>query len=110
MKNKKKLFEIMLNAIDEIEDYSLNLWYWDFPEDKKTIDACIAQLWHLWETARKIKEEFWDDEDIPFYEIIWLRNLISHNYLWISYNMIYWIITENIPNLKQILIKKLYSN
>jgi uncharacterized protein with HEPN domain len=109
MKNKKKLIEIMLEAINDIEDYSLYLWYLDFLEDKKTIDACITQLAHLWETAKKLKEEFWDDKEIPFYEIIWLRNLIAHNYLWISYKMIYDIIEKNLPELKNTLIKKLYS-
>ena len=110
MKNKTVLLEIMIDAINDIEEYSLNLWCWDFLEDKKTIDACITQLWHLWETARKFKEEFWDDNEIPLYQIIWLRNIIAHNYLWISYRMIYDIIKKDLPNLKEILINKLYFN
>ena len=110
MKNKTVLIEIMLEAISNIEQYCLNLWYLDFLQDKKTIDACITQLWHLWETARKLKEEFWDDKEIPFNEMISLRNIIAHNYLWISYKMIYEIIDKDLPKLKEILIKKLYFN
>jgi uncharacterized protein with HEPN domain len=63
-------------------------------------DAIIMQLLHLWETTKKMSDNFSNLDFLPIEEMIWMRNFIAHNYLWISEKMIYNTILHDIPEIK----------
>jgi len=75
----------------------------DFIEDYKTFDAVLAQLTHLWETTKVYRDNFWDIEWLPMNEMVWMRNFIAHNYLWISPKIIYNVVIIEVPKIKNIL-------
>jgi len=64
-------------------------------------DAIIMQLLHLWETTKNMSDNFPNIDFLPVKEMIWMRNFIAHNYLWISEKMIYNTIIHDIPEIKK---------
>ncbi len=108
MKDLNTSLKILLDSINDILDYTD--WYdlEDFIEDKKTFDACLMQFQHLWESTRKILEIFPSIDFLPR-EIIWLRNFIAHEYLWISEKVIFNTIKNDLPKLKDDIVKNLSS-
>lgn len=101
MKIKDSQLRVILDSVDRllyyIDWYSFN----DFVDDKKTLDACLMQLQHLWETTKKLVDNFWDIDFLPTNEMIWLRNYIVHEYLWINIKLIYETIKNDLPELKE---------
>lgn len=105
MKDKEKIAIIqnLIISCDRILEYSLWYGYNDFINDYKTFDAIIAQLMHLWEITKIYRDNFWEIEWLPMSEVIWMRNFIAHNYLWISKKIIYNVVVSEIPKIKNIL-------
>ena len=69
-----------------------------FEIDTKLQDACIRQLQILGEAARKILKEFQvDHPEIPWTEVIGLRNVIIHDYAGIDSDVIWNIISNDLP-------------
>jgi len=98
----------ILEAIEKINIYTIWMNFNDFKFDWKTSDACIMQFQHIWETSVKIRNIFWDLW-LNLDEIIWFRNFISHEYLWIDletvWDTIEWdlqILKRKILNIKKI--------
>ncbi len=91
---------VIVDSINQIEKY---IYWYDFEmfiDDRKTFDAVLMQLQHIWETTKKVTINFWDIEWLPINEMIWLRNFIAHNYLWISESIIWETVINDIPEIK----------
>lgn len=106
-KNKFTYIKWMTDSIAKIENYTSQLSFEDFEKDEKTIDACLMQFQHLWETTKKLQQISKEDIWISFEEIIWMRNYIAHDYLWIEIFTIWSTIKEDLPILKKLLQKQL---
>jgi len=104
MKDSKVYFQIIIDSIITIEEYTKGINSDMFLENKMIFDACVTQLWHIGETARKYREHFGDISDLPLQEMIGLRNIIAHDYLGISSSLIFTIIETDLPVLKQKLL------
>jgi len=87
--------------MDKIEEYMWTDNYDDFLENEMKIDACIMKLQILWETMKKI----WRYDNIPYEDIIWLRDWISHDYFGLSLTTIWETLKTDIPDLKSKIIK-----
>ncbi len=101
MKILKASFHVILDAIEQIEQYTKGYSKEDFFNDKKTMDATLIQLQHIWETTRKIVDNFGDIDFLPTSEMIGLRNFIAHDYLWINSNVIWETVIYDIPEIKE---------
>lgn len=93
-------YQVILDSINQIEDYIKWYSFDDFINDQKTMDAVLLQLQHIWETTRRIVDNFWDIDFLPTKEMIWLRNFIAHDYLWISKRIIWETVIQDIPEIK----------
>jgi len=80
MKSEKIYLERILKTIQGIEDYIGDDTFEDFSTNQMKIDACFMKLQVLWETMKKI----WKYDGIPYKEIAWLRDWISHDYFWLD--------------------------
>lgn len=60
----------------------------------------MMQLQVVWELCNKIHKLHPHFDEIPYKEIIWLRNIISHDYFGIEKLEIRVIIKKDIPKLK----------
>ena len=98
---------IILDYIDKIFSYIDWYDFWDFMDDEKTYNASCMLLQQIWELATKL-EEWISLKNIPIDNMRWLRNRITHDYMWIDSEIIWDTINENLPELRNV-IKKILS-
>jgi len=88
----------MLDAMDKIMRYTKGLDYDDFRVDDRTIDAVLRNLEVIGEAAKNIppgtKKE---NPEVPWKNMIGLRNITIHEYFGVDPTIIWEIITKNIP-------------
>jgi uncharacterized protein with HEPN domain len=90
----------MLNAARSILEFTRGLTLDQFLVDAKTRRAVERELEILGEAGRRISEAFRSQHpEIPWKEVIGLRNVISHDYDKIDYGQVYGIVRVRIPHL-----------
>lgn len=91
----------ILNAIEEIETYLLDINHQDFINNSMMKFACIKQLEVIGEAANHVstvvKQAF---PDIEWRQIIGMRNLFVHEYFGIDNDLVWNIVQFDIPVLK----------
>ena len=97
----------IIEAIEKIETYTEGYSYEEFMEDMKTKDAVVRNLEIIGEAAVKIPPEIRGKySEIPWSQIVGLRNRLIHGYFVVDYEIIWEIIKNELPELK-ITIKKM---
>jgi uncharacterized protein with HEPN domain len=104
-KRSPELFiQDMLEAIEKIERYTesvedLN----DFMEKDIVVDAVLRNLEIIGEAARNIPEEIREKyPEIPWNRVVGLRNVVIHGYFVVDLEIIWVIIREQLPDLKEV--------
>lgn len=106
-RNFKLFIEDILQAIDKIEDYSKKLSFNQFSRKEIVVDAIMRNLEIIGEASRNIPNEMRkNNSQIPWKRMIGLRNIAIHEYFGIDLEIIWEIITKNLPETKP-LIRKL---
>lgn len=93
--------QIAMSRISEyIEEYDFE----NFKKDYKTVDAVIRNFEVIGEASKNLNETIKEKyPDIPWTEMYYLRNKVSHEYFGIDYEIIWDIATNYLPeNKKQI--------
>ncbi|MFN3407341.1 MAG: DUF86 domain-containing protein, partial [Caldimicrobium sp.] len=95
--------EDVINAIEKIEKYTQGIKSLEeFIENDLVSDAVIRNLEIIGEASRKLPEEVYQKySDIPWKNIIGLRNVIIHGYFIVDLEIIWKIIKDQIPQLKE---------
>ena len=100
----------ILSSIDKIFEYTQGYGFDEFKKDYKTIDAVIRNFEIIGEAAKnlaiEIKEQY---SNVPWNEMYSLRNLVSHAYFGIDYEIIWDIIINSLPENKVEIEKILIS-
>jgi uncharacterized protein with HEPN domain len=98
-----KLFvEDILESIELIENYVMNMDFEDFRNDRKTIDAVVRNFEVIGEAAKNIPDEIKSEfQDIDWKGMIGLRNRIAHEYFGISLTVVWTIVVQELPRLKE---------
>lgn len=93
--------EDMLESIDLIEKYIAELNLDGLKDDRKTIDAVVRNFEIIGEASKfipeKIKEKY---SEVDWSALLGLRNRIAHEYFGISLSIIWTIIKDELPRLK----------
>ncbi|MGD1698826.1 HepT-like ribonuclease domain-containing protein [Dapis sp. BLCC M229] len=97
--NAEKLRDIM-EAIARIERYAF--------ESRKSFEGNeLLQTWFLYnlqvigEASRALSAEFREQHpEIPWTEIIGMRNILVHNYFEVDLDIVWFAIQRNVPQLK----------
>jgi len=102
-KREWKLFvEDILESIELIESYVANMNFDDFTNDRKTIDAVVRNLEIIGEAARNISDEIKNKyQNVDWKGMIGLRNRIAHGYFGINLTIIWEILKQELPPLKE---------
>jgi len=101
-RNWKLFAEDILESVELIEKYTLNMTEQNFINDRKTVDAVVRNLEIIGEAAKNIPDEVKNTcNDIDWKGIIGLRNRITHEYFGISLQIIWNIIKQEIPRFKK---------
>ncbi|KKN32218.1 hypothetical protein LCGC14_0816110 [marine sediment metagenome] len=98
----KIYLEDIITFIKRIESYIQDLNFENFKKTQLVIDAVIRNLELIGEASKNISSEIKKKfSNIPWSEMIGLRNLATHGYFKIDLKIIWDIITKDIPENKQ---------
>jgi uncharacterized protein with HEPN domain len=111
---KKREYRDYLNDIlESISDVALfieDMSYADFSFDRKTIHAVVRSIEIIGEAARHIPKPVKDKaHEIPWKEIIGMRNKIAHEYFGIDNKIVWDTAKRYLPKLKKQLAKLVQS-
>jgi len=98
-----KLFvEDILESIELIESYVANMDIENFKNDRKTIDAVVRNFEIIGEASRNIPDEIKNKyQNVDWKGMIGLRNRIAHGYFGINLTIIWEILKQELPLLKE---------
>ncbi|MFH1380290.1 MAG: DUF86 domain-containing protein [bacterium] len=100
-RNCKLFIEDILQAMQKIEEYTKDLTYEAFIHNKMVADAVIRNIEIIGEAAKNIPEEVKAQyPTIPWKRMIGLRNITIHEYFGVDEEIIWEIITRNLPETK----------
>ena len=97
----------IIDAIDKIQEFIAYLTYEEFIQDDKTASAVARKLEIIGEAAKNIPENVKSEHDLPWKEMIRMRDRISHAYFGIDFEIVWKVITERIPEIRPIIAKML---
>lgn len=96
----------MLNYVVRVLSYCSGVDYKEFSEDMKLIDACVFNLSQIGELCKIVDPDYEKQHpQIPWRKIYGLRNRIVHDYEGVNLQLIWQIISEDLPDLKEELSK-----
>ncbi len=96
------LAEDILECIGKIEGYIEVLTYEDFIKDEKTKDAVVRNLEVIGEAANQIPREIQQRyKEIPWSQVVGLRNRLIHGYFVVDYRIVWNIVADELPDLKE---------
>lgn len=102
--------EDILNAIEKIERYTKNLTFEKLCENDMAIDAIVRNLEIIGEASKNVPEKI--KRKYPFVEwkeAIGFRNVLIHDYFGIDLEAVWDTIKNNLPSLKNNIMKALQS-
>lgn len=106
MKDNKFYINKMIEFCDNIIIYTDGYTFEEFIKDSKTFNACILCISQLGELTKKFDEEFFNTYNfVDWHSIKGTRNRFVHDYDGINKKILWEIVTESIPELKENLIK-----
>lgn len=94
------LLKIMNDAISDIYVFTKGFSQDQFIKDKKTVAASAMMLQTLGENAGKLSSELLMQLGVNISELTGLRNRISHDYGSLDYDLVWEIIENDLPKLK----------
>ncbi|NQV19349.1 MAG: DUF86 domain-containing protein [Armatimonadetes bacterium] len=106
MKNNKIFLEDIISSINKIEKYIYNTSFEEFSNNDMIIDAVVRNLEIIGEAARYLEDDFREaNARIPWRNMIGLRNIMIREYFGIDLNIIWKIVTDDIPKTKPEILK-----
>jgi len=105
MPDYKLYINVILETIDKLENSFRNIKKEEFIQDLELQDATLMRLQVIGESIKKIPS----DLKKAYKEIKWkkfekLRNIISHKYASVDYNLIWSFIENNLGELKSSIV------
>lgn len=92
------------DAIDKIERYISGVAFEDFASNDMMIDAVVRELAIIGEATNNLSDGFRrSNPDIPFRDIIDMRNILIHDYAGVNSKVVWDTCKRNLPELKQFL-------
>lgn len=96
----------ILECISRIQRYTQGLGFAEFENDEKTIDAVTRNLEIIGEAARQVPARIKEDHpNIPWIEMLTMRNIVIHEYHGVNLDIIWQTVTEDLPPLVPLLQK-----
>lgn len=96
----------ILESVQRIEKFIGMMDYQSFAGDDKTIAAVLHELMIIGEAATATSQKFREKHpEIPFYEMIGMRNRIVHEYLEVNLETVWQTYEKDLPELKRYLKK-----
>jgi uncharacterized protein with HEPN domain len=92
----------MLESIGNIAQYTSGMSFQDFLKDTRTRDAVVRNLEVMGEAARRIPDDIRERyPEIPWAQIVGLRNRLIHGYFLVDYGIVWEIVQNELPQLRR---------
>jgi uncharacterized protein with HEPN domain len=92
----------ILDSIQAIFDFTKDMTYGDFLDDRRTIDAVVRNLEIIGEAAKYIPQDVRDQYiNIPWKKMINMRNHVIHEYSGIDPLILWGTIQEDLPGVQK---------
>ncbi|OGY33594.1 MAG: hypothetical protein A3I08_04215 [Candidatus Andersenbacteria bacterium RIFCSPLOWO2_02_FULL_46_11] len=102
MKDDRVYVQHVLESIGKVEKFIAGNSYEDFVADEKTVSAVLHELMIIGEAATCLSGQFREhNPQIPFNEVIGMRNRIVHEYLAVRLETVWQTCKEDLPILKK---------
>lgn len=106
MKDDSIYIDHILKSINRIRDYIAGKDRESFEGDLVTQDAVVRQLEIIGEATKRVSKELRSKHpDIPWSDMAGMRDVLIHDYLEVDFGVVWKTASEDIPNLKAIIIK-----
>lgn len=94
-------FEDIISAILNIQEYTKDLSFQEFSENKLVKDAVIRNLEIIGEAVKSMPEKIKEmHPEIEWREIAGLRDILIHRYFEVNVKILWDIVKNKLPNLK----------
>ncbi len=108
MKSDEVFIRHMIDAIEELQQILKGRTYRDFVHDPLRMHASMRLFEIVGEAASKLSAEFREHHiEIPYSEIIGMRNKLIHHYFEVDLDILWKTYEEDLPTLKSQLIATL---
>ncbi len=98
------IVEKLIGYSKKLLQYCEGLTYEQFSSDTKTVEACVFNLSQMGELANRVDEDFAQaHSEVPWRLLYGLRNRIVHDYEGVNLQLIWEIISGDIPELLTVL-------
>ena len=105
-KNNNLYLEDILEAIDRADEYVSDLTYEEFYENNMAQDAVIRQISIIGEALNKVDKEFHKEcPQLLSRDAISMRNVLVHDYDAIDLNRVWATVKDDLPKLKEMIVK-----
>ena len=96
----------ILDAINEIESYLIGIKFAEFINNSMMKFACIKQMEIIGEASNHVSDHIKSQfSDVEWGQIIGMRNVFVHEYFGVDSNIVWQIIKDDLPELKEKVIK-----
>jgi len=111
MKRGAKLFiQDILECIEATEKFTKDISFREFTKDDKTSSAVVRKIEIIGEAVKNLPKSITDKyEKVPWSSMAKMRDKICHFYFGIDYEIVWKVIKENLPRLKDD-VKKVLSD
>lgn len=101
----------MLGYTEKLLDYCRDLSYERFSGDSILVEACVFNLSQMGELCNHLDRNYAASHpEVPWQEMIGLRNRIVHDYEGVNLSLVWQIIFEDLPELKNELRRIIYAD
>jgi len=106
MKDDSIYIDHILNSINRILDYISGKDRQAFEADLVTQDAVVRQLEVIGEATKRVSKELRSKHpDIPWADIVGMRDVLIHDYIDVDLGVVWKTASENNPDLKALILK-----